>query len=87
MLKQFVPGRLTSPDTFTLSQSNPSNQTEQQQQPDNMLFFHWIFYCMKLKHQNVPLVLIRSITPLETETVTSAGPRPHLQYDILAPAA
>ena len=81
MLKQFVPGRLTSPDTFTLSQSNPSNQTEQQQQPDN------IFYCLKLEHQNVPLVLIRSITPLETETVTLAGPRPHLQYDILALAA
>ena len=42
---------------------------------------------MKLKHQNVPLVLIRSPTPVETETVTLAGPRPHLQYDILALAA
>ena len=64
ILKQFVPGRLTSPDTFTLSQSNPSNQTEQQQQPDNILVFRWIFIFL-LKHQNVPLVLIRCITPLK----------------------
>ena len=42
MLKQFVPGRLTSPDTFTLSQSNPRNQADQQTQRDDISVFHQV---------------------------------------------